>query len=995
MENKIILLWIVSFLFLLVITPQIYAVEPIITVDLPNYFTTSMTPDSWYYKNVDLSEYYHMDLSSFEVSLTADYPAISEITVKVGNVLCRPNIWTTPNTTSLNYKATFDCTNYFSDGTINNNLVVIAYKVDNGASNMKPRIKLSYYQEPETNFNVLGTYYEVGDNAKVIAQLSQDGEAVNNATCFASIYHPDNTPHVRNTFMENIDNSDGLYVYEMIIPRTEEHLENPVGVWAVSVVCDYITNNIDYYPSSQNVVLGSVENEGSSIFYEDGNYTIITSDQTTSNDRVEMYINFTNITIDDASNLFVEWKGYTDNNNGEAHLYWWCYNDSRWEDSENVLESAFTEITFTRPLNESIENYVQNGTVQVKLNGSSPGEVYSGVYYFEDFDQSSDEVLPDNNNWRAFETWEGTPEIEFKVDNNVRIHGTRSLRIRGDGDNNYESGSIDLNLNTTGKSNITLKYWTKTTGAESNDYFSVGYTIDGSTWNTYDEWYGNRIAQETIWHLNSSFENNSNAIVDWYYNANRDNDKYVIDDIELSYTQRVKKHIYTDMLNLKKVQPTGVVNEIRGGGEFNVKDRLSGIEDSLNNITELLDPNINDEEREIHFMMPDVYGPNDVPMIAVYLTNKDNYNIGYNDADCTYTIFRYQDNITNPLISILEEQNLTLNANGKYYAVPQGNFINGNYQIEINCENGENTYGVKGFRMEENFDNKLDDISSYIINDLNVTLTTVNQNTQNMSDEIPLVMIGGTEYWSGEEGLVAVRLLKVKFNKQEIVTGATCTTDILYPNQTVFVNNTSMTEYGNGIYHYNFTAPNTTGVYIYSVDCLKSSKNYYAMNTFHVSPWANQLKNLQQRLDYIDSILGEINYTVNNLDFTGVNVSVNLTNVENDLQYLRKELDHTNEFTDEMVYLITDSIISVQKAKTSNDENEIKNNLNDASESLEKFKTLSAEKVSVLPLILTIFGIFIFIFLLNYFLKKRASKKKEEAKIVKRFKPQVVEVENK
>jgi len=295
--------------------------------------------------------------------------------------------------------------------------------------------------------------------------------------------------------------------------------------------------------------------------------------------------------------------------------------------------------------------------------------------------------------------------------------------------------------------------------------------------------------------------------------------------------------------------------------------------------------------------------------------------------------------------------------------------------------------------MQENYNDKLDNITEILINDINVTLTSVSQTTDNLSDEIPLIMIGGTEYWSDEEGLVAVRLLSTRFSSQNVVTGATCTTDILYPNQSIFKNSVSMTEYGNGIYHYNFTAPNTTGVYIYSVDCSKGSKNYYAMNTFHVSPWANQLKNLQQRLDYIDSVIEDINYTVNNLDFSGMNVTVDLTNIENDLQYLRKELDHSNEFSDELVYLITDSIIAVQKASETSDNDVIKKELSEATEKLETFKTLNNQKNSInqylIPLFLLIFLAVILVFLAH---KKRRSKKQKEIKNRVKFKPQVLEV---
>jgi len=121
----------------------------------------------------------------------------------------------------------------------------------------------------------------------------------------------------------------------------------------------------------------------------------------------------------------------------------------------------------------------------------------------------------------------------------------------------------------------------------------------------------------------------------------------------------------------------------------------------------------------------------------------------------------------------------------------------------------------------------------------NISLEELIIDLSNLSVEIPSVMIGGTEYVAGQEGLVAVRLAKTVGSSQQLITGASCSADILYPNQSVFVSGAGMVEYGGGIYHYNFTVPSVEGVYIYSVDCSDGGKDYYSMNTFHVSPSLN------------------------------------------------------------------------------------------------------------------------------------------------------------
>ncbi len=298
-----------KFLFLfifLILLGSVNAVNPIITVELPNYFTTTMTSNTWYYKNVDLSDYEHYKLSTFSVILTADYQSDSEIMVKVGNTMCSPNVWTTPNVQSLNYKSVFDCSNAFSE-TIEGD-VVIGYKVSNGANNMKPQIELSYFAPPETSFDVLGTYYEVGDTAKIIAQLSTDGVAINNASCFVSIYHPDNTVHIRNTFMTNVPNSDGLYTYDMPV-------ENWVGVYPVSVVCDFITKELLFNSINTTFNLGDSDSVLSNIDLDDELYYIInTSIEDELVDRIDVDIEFDmdDYVFAEDSKIFLNWQGYTD-----------------------------------------------------------------------------------------------------------------------------------------------------------------------------------------------------------------------------------------------------------------------------------------------------------------------------------------------------------------------------------------------------------------------------------------------------------------------------------------------------------------------------------------------------------------------------------------------------------------------------------------------------------------------------------------------------------
>jgi len=111
--------------------------------------------------------------------------------------------------------------------------------------------------------------------------------------------------------------------------------------------------------------------------------------------------------------------------------------------------------------------------------------------------------------------------------------------------------------------------------------------------------------------------------------------------------------------------------------------------------------------------------------------------------------------------------------------------------------------------------------------------------------------IGGTEYSTGESGLTSVQFLK---GGNPVNTG-TCNATIYYPNGTMFINNQAMTYLSgsNGIYSRTFTVPNTIGVYREQFLCSHGGFDYHASGSFHNSDWANNITNIYQLLQYMNS----------------------------------------------------------------------------------------------------------------------------------------------
>ncbi len=936
--------------------------------------------------------------------------------------------------------------NYFDD--YNNNYLVVEYSLD-FVDVVNEVGEVFEVRKQTPTINVLGTYYEIGDTAKVIAQLSQSGVAVNNASCFTSIYHPDDSVHLRNTIMNYVENSDGLYTYDMVISDSYNNISS-IGVWALSVVCDYETIEEDIMPYSNNVIFGQdITNNITNYFYDDNILGQLQTNNSGSNEvfEVEFFYNISDYNITNTSDLFLLWQGNTNIGSNDINIYW-LHNNGSWLSAENVITNGLTDVSFKLPDSiTDINNILNNSILKVKLNTSIPKSYGTVQFFNENFEDDS--IVPFNctvingglvcgtdeggiNGTNAYILGDGDSGIDdigylqTNINaieyNNISltytryVSGTESNEIHyvsvysgeryinltedwetGNFDSQhnlwvdndwYTSGTVDVDADSYSGSyavrlrsndgyidrgidfsdqnssyDVIISFWAKARSFENNEYAyfmfenssgSNDYTVletwengdDDNVWRYYEynlsdypnitlgsdneiafqadmsgsgdyfymddlkiqmfgdievvleSWYGNSAETTKTYNLDSSFDNNENISLKFYANVDYNNDYFGVDDISLFGTKRDSYDLFSDFLLIKFILPAGIVNEIRGGGEFNVKDRLADIEASLENIEDNLGIS-SSEKYSIIYTMPGVYSPNDSPLLSLYLHEVKNPSIGYAGADCTYTITG-EANDTSSGATQMTEISMTDGGGGIYYAIPlnpYGDWNPGIYQIETNCDiTGEGTfYNIDGFRMEENYVNYLTNINSSIvtINNINLTATEINLNT----NETAVVMIGNTEYKSNEEGMVGIRLMKNHRNSQDVILNAICNLTILYPNSTTkFLDNVGMIEYGDGIYYKNFTTPETEGVYIYYSNCEKGNKDYYGMNTFHVSPWANQIYNMT--------------------------VTVDLSNLESQLNEILVDVERLKQFTAEQIYLITDSMVQIKNLVNNDEINE-------------------------------------------------------------------------
>lgn len=92
------------------------------------------------------------------------------------------------------------------------------------------------------------------------------------------------------------------------------------------------------------------------------------------------------------------------------------------------------------------------------------------------------------------------------------------------------------------------------------------------------------------------------------------------------------------------------------------------------------------------------------------------------------------------------------------------------------------------------------------------------ENINNIVSKPEIVMsIHGTEYTANDvNGKVFLQLLN---NSQEPILNTSCYIKIFYPNTTTFVSTTLMSNISEGLHYYDFSVPNTLGVYMTSAFC--------------------------------------------------------------------------------------------------------------------------------------------------------------------------------
>ena len=170
-----------------------------------------------------------------------------------------------------------------------------------------------------------------------------------------------------------------------------------------------------------------------------------------------------------------------------------------------------------------------------------------------------------------------------------------------------------------------------------------------------------------------------------------------------------------------------------------------------------------------------------------------------------------------------------------------------------------------------------------------------------------LKMVSGTEYISGEQGQVIVRLENAK---NQGITDANCILSLLYPDKSYFLIDQQMIATSvPGNYYFSFLTPQREGIYEEQIICSSEDAkfvNRYISSSFHVSTGLNlileisktqreQYNDLNSKLMELENKLGDFDKNIGdkiaNLEMSNKEISENVTLVNDKINNLDANID--------------------------------------------------------------------------------------------------------
>jgi len=223
--------------------------------------------------------------------------------------------------------------------------------------------------------NVCGTEYQVGDTATIFLQLLVDSQPLNNATCLIDLFYPDKTKWLDKACMIHLNNSEGIYYYDIIIP-------DKLGVYMLSVQCFYISDYTKDYADNSIIINGLESGSYQDIWKDDNVFHEVREKLVGGGYTFDFYYEFYNVTIpENVTGLGIYWIGRWDDETENVEIHVWDYCTNNWSSPLPNEISTNTPMVTNFISDSNLSCFIQNGIMKVRFHDQIPNEkTMSGTF---------------------------------------------------------------------------------------------------------------------------------------------------------------------------------------------------------------------------------------------------------------------------------------------------------------------------------------------------------------------------------------------------------------------------------------------------------------------------------------------------------------------------------------------------------------------------------------------------------------------------------------
>jgi len=174
----------------------------------------------------------------------------------------------------------FDCSNIINkEGNYK-----LTLRADKNSGSSFGWLDLTYSNNLKQDFELHGTEYTIGQQAKVWLQLRNiTGDAIEYGICYVDIYTPDNNIFLERATMNNL-NHDGIYFYDIDTTGMAE------GVYPAIARCYYIATQTPNFATAFSVITGSYDSGALSDTYTENGVYLLTTESPLSGGNPRRYL---------------------------------------------------------------------------------------------------------------------------------------------------------------------------------------------------------------------------------------------------------------------------------------------------------------------------------------------------------------------------------------------------------------------------------------------------------------------------------------------------------------------------------------------------------------------------------------------------------------------------------------------------------------------------------------------------------------------------------